>query len=265
MGESTVNQEIEILRMSGVLWKGAATTTREALERAVDTSTDLLGADLRGAELSGADLVGAELRCGNLADANLTGADLNGADLAGANLIRADFTGANLNGVNLTRAHMMSACLNGADFTRGDLTRADLTRADLTGANLMRANLLGTRLFEANLTGVNLKDAHLIGIRDDLFAVLAIAKDEAAGLLTALHEGRVNGGVYGGRCACLIGTIANIRGESYDELGIDLRPIADRPAEVWFLAIAKGDTPATSPVVAITVGWIEDWLREHGG
>ena len=54
-------------------------------------------ASLEGANLSGADLSGASLRA-----ANLTGADLTGADLYRANLTGADLKDANLRGANLT-------------------------------------------------------------------------------------------------------------------------------------------------------------------
>jgi uncharacterized protein YjbI with pentapeptide repeats len=61
-----------------------------------DTKKDYRGADLIGANLSGADLRGANLR----------GAFLIGADLCGANLRLADLTGADLRDANLSGADL---------------------------------------------------------------------------------------------------------------------------------------------------------------
>ena len=60
---------------------------------------DLIGADLREANLREADLWGANLREADLCRANLRGADLREADLWGANL-----RGANLRGADLCEA-----------------------------------------------------------------------------------------------------------------------------------------------------------------
>jgi hypothetical protein len=82
--------------------------------------------------------------------------------------------------------------------------------------------------------------------------------------------------VYEGKCACLVGTIANVRGVPYKQLG-DLEPDASRPAERWFMPIKKGDVPderyLTPPVAGegferregpfratVAVLWIDEWL-----
>jgi hypothetical protein len=79
-------------------------------------------------------------------------------------------------------------------------------------------------------------------------------------LLAALREGRVNGSVYDGECACLVGTIANARGCRYNEVP-GLLPDSSRPAEAWFLSIGIGDTPERSLVTRITERWIEEWME----
>jgi len=122
------------------------------------------------------------------------------------------------------------------------------SRAYLSDANLSRANLSDADLSRANLSP----------IRDDLYKVLASAPAEVPGLLLALREGRVDGSTYHGSCACLVGTLANVRGCSYGELGFE--PDSSRPAERWFLAITEGSTPDKNPVAKITEGWIVDWL-----
>jgi hypothetical protein len=77
-----------------------------------------------------------------------------------------------------------------------------------------------------------------------------------AGLLKALQEGRVDGSTYIGACACLVGTIANLRGVAFSTLKYD----ASRPAERWFLMIAEGDTPETCFASAKAVEWVQEWL-----
>jgi len=186
-------------------------------------------ADLSGANLSGADLSDAYLSDANLSDANLSGADLSGANLSGADLSDAYLSDANLSGANLSGA-------------------------DLSGADLSGANLSGADLSDANLSGANLS-----AIREDLVQVLNAAPAEVPGLLAALRAGKVEGSTYEGACACLVGTLANVRGCFYRELGA-LRPDPDRPAERWFLAITEGAKPENNQVAKITEGWIVEWL-----
>jgi hypothetical protein len=69
---------------------------------------DLLGADLRAANLGGADLRGADLRGANLGGANLHWADLISADLSGAYVGRTDLSLADLSGANLGNVKELS-------------------------------------------------------------------------------------------------------------------------------------------------------------
>ena len=157
-----------------------------------------------------------------------------------------------------TRAVLFSADVGsfGAAITAAieagaDLRDANLTGADLHDANLRAANLRDANLTGADLTGADLTGADLTGVRDDLFAVLDSAPAEVPALLCALQEGRV--------CSCLVGTIATARGVNFDDIP-GLRPDSNRPAERWFLAIRE-DAPVTHPVVAITIGWVEEWQK----
>ena len=78
----------------------------EAVKRAYLSGADLSGADLSGAYLRGANLSGAKLSCANLRGANLSGAKLSCANLSGADLSGADLIGANLNCANLRGANL---------------------------------------------------------------------------------------------------------------------------------------------------------------
>lgn len=147
---------------------------------------------------------------------------------------------------------------------RLDLSRADLSGADLRGAYLSWVNLRGADLRGADLSGADLSRSDLRGadledIKEDFLKILSLAPAEVPALKAAINEGRINGSVYQGECACLVGTIANIRDVSVYTLPEGLAPNSDRPAERWFLGIAKGDTPETNPISKITLAWIEEW------
>jgi len=140
-------------------------------------------------------------------------------------------------------------------------------RADLTDANLTRADLTGANLTDADLTGANLTDADLTDAKEDFLAVLDAAPNEVAGLLLALREGRIDGSHYEGACSCLKGTIANVRGCRYTELGDAdaLQPNSDRPSERLFMGISPGHLPSINPVAKIVEGWILEWQSANGG
>lgn len=106
--------------------------------------------------------------------------------------------------------------------------------------------------------------ANLAKIKEDFFAKLLPAKNEIAGLYKHLLEGKINGSVYTGECACLVGTIANIRKEPYNALQIKLTPDSTSPAERWFLGIQKGDTPENNQISAITAKWIKEFAAANG-
>ena len=190
--------------------------------------------------------------------ARLDGASLDRANLVGASLDRANLDRANLDGASLDRANLDGASLDRANLVGASLDRASLDGASLVGASLDRASLVGARL-----VGARLDRANLGPIKADLRMVLDAAPAEVAGLLQALRDGRVDGSTYQGECACLVGTIANVRGTSHTLLGARLRPDSSRPAERWFLSIERGHTPATNPVAAITERWIVEWQEDR--
>jgi uncharacterized protein YjbI with pentapeptide repeats len=98
--------------------------------------TDFEGSDLHGITLKPES----NLHGANLIGADLTGAYLSRADLTAASLFRADLTGANLTGADLTGAYLFGADLTGANLTGADLTGAYLFGADLTGAYGLTTN-----------------------------------------------------------------------------------------------------------------------------
>jgi hypothetical protein len=96
--------------------------------------------------------------------------------------------------------------------------------------------------------------------KSDFWDVLLRAPKEIQGLRLALVEGRVDGSVYEGECACLKGSIANIRGVDVESLGNGIRRDSSSPAEQWFMSIAKGDIPETNNVSKLTVEWLDEFV-----
>jgi len=133
-----------------------------ALLRKEGLVVDLIGANLREADLSGRALIRANLVGTELIDANLHGADLGEAELSHAHLHNAKLIDANLIGADLTLADLSSAQLNEAGLRRADLSYANLSNANLVGADLSNANLVGADLIEADLTLANLSGATLL-------------------------------------------------------------------------------------------------------
>jgi uncharacterized protein YjbI with pentapeptide repeats len=126
---------------------------------AVQTTPNLQGAWLQGANLSGLYLPRANLRDAKLDGANLSKADLYEADLRGAKLQLGDGvalnftgelimrTGTNLSGANLERANLGEyANLRGVDLSNANLTRVNLFNADFKNVNLLGANLSWVRM-----------------------------------------------------------------------------------------------------------------------
>lgn len=120
-------------------------------------------------------------------------------------------------------------------------------------------NTVKLTLLNAIASGSDLSGSNLTPIRDDIWAVLSSAPSEVVGLIAALKEGRIDGTAYEGECACLVGTIANIRHVSKNGLN-GLMPNSSRPVERFFLGINKGDTPETNQFSKLALEWCEDWL-----
>ena len=135
-----------------------------------------------------------------------------------------------------------------------------LNDADLYGAILDRARLDGARLDGASLVGARLGDWLETWFRDDIWAVCSSAPAEVHGVLSALENGKVNGSTYSdGDCACLVGTIAKVRGCDYKNIE-GLKPNSSRPAEQWFMQIRPGYTPANNEAAKKAHAWISQWL-----
>lgn len=114
----------------------------------------------------------------------------------------------------------------------------------------------------------------LIAARADFMEVCSRFPNEVGALRQAIIDGRINGSLYSGPCACLKGTLANAKwGVLYENCeGESLRRLeafgiscdVDLPAEKFFYLIMHGDTPATCEFSAIALKWATEfiWSRD---
>ena len=167
-------------------------------------------------------------------------------------------------GLAVRVAFKAGANLNGANLDGANLDGANLNGANLNGAKLNRANLYGANLYGANLYGAKLNNETLRSFKADLWMTLTENRNEAAGVAIALRDGRVNGSTYKGDCACLVGTIANVKRAHISTFSVD----SDRPAERWFMMIKTGDKPGDKTgggfAAGIALKWVEEWCALNG-
>lgn len=133
---------------------------RADLEDAICTDIGIIKGDLRKANLRRSSFTfDTEGRKDGVwfAGANLCGADLSGALLYGAYIDKSNFTHADLRG----------AKLQGVDFYDTDLSGADLRGANLTGASLIKVSLQQANLTGANVYGVAAWDLKTAGLQQN--------------------------------------------------------------------------------------------------
>jgi len=164
-------------------------------------------------------------------------------------------------GAVLSGADLRGADLRGADLSDAVLRDADLRGADLRGADLSDAVLRDADLRDADLRGAVLRGADLRSYKADFWSILLTARHEVPGVIAALKDGRVDGSTYTGECACLVGTIANVRGaDVYDDALFERD--ASRPAERWFAMIRKGDKPGDDTGGGFAAQKALEWAEE---
>jgi hypothetical protein len=117
-----------------------------------DVRPDFSGADLSGVNLTPAEEMGAS-------GADLRGANFSGADLKGAWLLGANFGGADLSRVNLSGAEACVANFSNADLRDAVLVGAALTAAFFIGTNLENSDLTGCHVYGVSAWGVKLEGA----------------------------------------------------------------------------------------------------------
>jgi hypothetical protein len=111
----------------------------------------------------------------------------------------------------------------------------------------------------------------LAAVKRDFLNVVSKLPGEVPYLRLAVIEGRIDGSVYYGECACLKGTLARkavgFTLQTTSEVMVYLRialgircSLAESQAEQFFYHIEKGDTPATNPYAAVVLHWLDEFL-----
>ncbi len=163
----------------------------------------------------------------------------------------------------IREANLREANLRGADLYGADLRGADLYGADLREANLYGADLRGADLREANLRGADLYKLPVDFINQcsrDMLFIFERLKSELGYLKEILMGGKIDGSVYEGECACLVGTLAHGKSKEVEKV-CEAIPFYEKGTqnmgETWFLAIHKGDTPENNQFAAHVLKLIE--------
>lgn len=95
----------------------------------------------------------------------------------------------------------------------------------------------------------------------DVMNILTQTPHEARYLRDAIEFGSIDGSVYKGECACLMGTIAKARHCAIEKLPVKTDPM--RPAELWFSPIRPGHTPKNNDRARAAYAWVSDFLKER--
>src|SRR5690348_10426450 len=92
--------------------------------------------------------------------------------------------------------------------------------------------------------------------KHDFWGILLQHRNEVESLRKHILAGRINGSMYSGPCACLMGTIANIKGCKVDELEKDEHSYI----ESWFMMITEGDTPENNYASEMALKWLDEFV-----
>jgi hypothetical protein len=111
----------------------------------------------------------------------------------------------------------------------------------------------------------------LVAVKRDLLSIIGKLPGEVPYLRLDVIEGRIDGSVYYGECACLKGTLARKaagftfkttnEAEVYIRFALGIEcSITRSQAEQFFWHIGKGDTPTTNPYSAVVLDWLDEFL-----
>ena len=151
------------VKASNVFFDGAkgenlVFTGADLTQSRADEETAFLGADFRGANLTGACWEGADLN-----SANFEGAILDGANFSKANLTGANFYHTSAKEATFTKTIFDRARLVAANFFRAGFEEVSLVETDLRGANLYEVEFWKARLANSLWEKANLKMTKLFG------------------------------------------------------------------------------------------------------
>ena len=176
--------------------------------------------------------------------------------------------------IDLSSANLIAANLSDANLSGADLRGADLRGANLSDASLRGADLSGAYLIGADLSDANLSSEQLERFKQDFIAEVLKLPNELEFLREAIINGKIDGSVYRGDCACLAGTLSKAydkekysNGNSDDiDLGkFCFRANSRSPREQWFMLIREGYTPNNNKASKLALGWLDEAIamRDH--
>ena len=197
--------------------------------------------------------------------------DLSNLDLSGIEFYNTKFDNTKFDNTTFDNTKFDNTKFDNTTFynttfynTKFDNTTFDNTKFDNTtfyNTKFYNTKFDNTTFDEETVKNIISKNQQFLfeNAKDDFFSILLKAIPEIPGLINALKEGKINGSTYSGKCACLVGTIANVKGCAYNDI-TGIIPNANRPAELWFVRIMPGMTPENSAKVKLTLEWIEEFL-----
>ncbi len=244
-------------------------------------SANFGSANFDSANFDSANFGSANFDSAYFGSANFDSANFDSANFGSANFDSAYFGSANFGSANFGSAYFGSAYFGSANFDSAYFGSAYFGSANFGSANFGSANFgsanfgsayFGSANFGSAYFGALSPDSPFYSIKLDLWAILDEAPAEVQGLRQALIEGQVDGSSYSGRCACLVGTIANVRKIDINELSIPQK--SDRPAERWFIPIREGHQAVPLESLAkdgdegvfrasVALLWVDQWVESR--
>jgi hypothetical protein len=222
---------------------------------------------IKAAALQNVSLENANLSYLDLKNMNIAYEKIN---LSHANLTGSDLTGSYLSGINLEDAFLDKTILKDTGLAYAELSYASFDNAflvgtDLTGARLNHASFSNAYLNDVDLTDITFEGADLTPIKNDFFRILLRAIPEIPNLVKALIDGKIDGSIYEGYCACLCGTLEKSKNYKIKE-NVHIERNSDSPIERFFMNIHPGDNTENSEYVKQVFRWLiefDDYINGY--
>ena len=242
-GEVAFTAEIEVTSDMSRGWQ-----LRLAVVWALANSVPCTDLNLNGADFTGWKCPeGSRFVCSRFDGSSFDGSRFDGSSFDGSRFVGSSFVGSSFVGSSFDGSRFVGSSFDGSSFV---------------GSSFVGSSFDGSRFVGSSFDGSSFVGSSFDGEGDakqDFLSIISDARDEIAGLIAALRDGRINGSVYSGDCACLVGTIANLRGVDVRTLHCD----SSRPAEKWFLMISEGDRPGYSSPGGYASGKALEWAEEY--
>ena len=150
-----------------VLFEDGSHDMCATLQAAINTNTDLCGADLRNQDLRWLNMTNGRLSHAlfdnsTLNYANLDNADFRDACFKGAKLYDVSAVKCNLRNAIFCQAFLARISLKGADLFCADFTRSVLSDVALKNACLSHATFAYAKFYDTFLTGATLRDGAVL-------------------------------------------------------------------------------------------------------